>query len=132
MKIYLDTSFLISLYSPDINSGIAARAMHISKGDRVITTLVELEVVNALGLRVFRKVVSAAQAQASVVNFEKDLLDGILRLRPLSEQAFGRARELSRQSTARLGTRTADLLHVAAALEFGVDASTASTSSSAN
>ncbi len=122
MNIYLDTSFLISLYSPDINSGIAARAMHTSKGERVITTLVELEVVNALELRVFRKEVSAAQAGASVVDFEKDLLDGILRLRPLSEEVFGRARELSRQSTAKLGTRTADLLHVAAALEFGVDA----------
>ena len=28
---------------------------------------------------------------------------------------------MSRQTTAKLGTRTADLLHVAAALELGVD-----------
>jgi len=42
-------------------------------------------------------------------------------LRPLPEQAFDRARQLSRQPTAHLGTRTADLLHVAAALELGVD-----------
>ena len=122
MKIYLDTSFLVSLYSPDINSGTAARLMHASKGDRLITTLGELEVVNALGLRVFRKEVLAAQAQSSFNDFDKDMRNGVLQLRPLSEQVFDRARQLSRQTTARLGTRTADLLHVAAALDLGVEA----------
>ena len=39
----------------------------------------------------------------------------------LPELVFERARELSRQSTARLGTRTADLLHVAAAWELEAD-----------
>jgi predicted nucleic acid-binding protein len=119
--IYLDTSFLVSLYSSDVNFDTAVRVMQASKGDRLITPLGELEVVNALGLRVFRKEVSAAQAQASLDDFEKDLRDGILQLRPLPEQVFERARQLSRQTTARLGTRTADLLHVAAALELGVD-----------
>jgi predicted nucleic acid-binding protein len=119
--IYLDTSFLVSLYSPDINFDAAVRVMQASEGDRVITTLGALEVVNALGLRVFRNDVSPAQAQASLDDFEKDLRDGVLHLRPLPEQAFDRARELSRQTTARLGTRTADLLHVAAALEVGAD-----------
>lgn len=38
--------------------------------------------------------------------------------RPLSDQIFERAHQLSRQTTARLGNRTADLLHVAAALEL--------------
>jgi len=59
--IYLDTSFLVSLYSSDVNSDTAVRVMQASKGDRLITPLGELEVVNALGLRVFRKEVSAAQ-----------------------------------------------------------------------
>ena len=119
--IYLDTSFLVSLYSSDVNFDTAVRVMQASKGDRLITPLGELEVVNALGLRVFRKEVSAAQAQSSLDDFENDLRDGILQLRPLPEQVFERARQLSRQTTARLGTRTADLLHVAAALELGVD-----------
>jgi predicted nucleic acid-binding protein len=70
---------------------------------------------------VFRKEVAAAQAEASLGDFEKDLRDGVLQLRPLPEQAFERARQLSRQTTTRIGTRTADLLHVAAALELGVD-----------
>jgi predicted nucleic acid-binding protein len=121
LKIYADTSFLVSLYSPDANSAAAARTMQASTGDRFVTSLGELEVVNALGLRVFRKEVSAVQAQSSLTDFEKDLRDGVFQLRGLPEPVFERARQLSRQTTAKLGTRTADLLHVAAALELGVD-----------
>jgi predicted nucleic acid-binding protein len=121
LKIYADTSFLVSLYSPDANSAAAARTMQASTGDRFVTALGELEVVNAMGLRVFRKEVSAVQAQSSLTDFEKDLRDGVFQLRGLPEPVFERARQLSRQTTAKLGTRTADLLHVAAALELGVD-----------
>jgi predicted nucleic acid-binding protein len=121
LKVYADSSFLVSLYSADANGAAAARTMETATGECLITTLGELEVVNAFGLRVFRKEVSAAQAQESVTDFEKDLRDGILQLRRLEESFFERARQLSRQTTARLGTRTADLLHVVAALELGVD-----------
>jgi predicted nucleic acid-binding protein len=121
LTIYADTSFLISLYSPDVNSRAAARTMQASKGIRFVSTFGELEMVNALRLRVFRKEVSAAQAQSSLADFERDLGDGVFQLRQLPELVFERARQLSRQTTARLGTRTADLLHVAAALELGAD-----------
>ena len=87
----------------------------------MVTILGELEVVNAFELRIFRKEASAAQARSSLIDFEKDLRDGIFQLRGLPEQAFERARQLSRSTTAKLGTRTADLLHVAAALELGID-----------
>jgi predicted nucleic acid-binding protein len=121
LKIYADSSFLVSLYGADSNSTAAMHTMEASAGERFVTTLGELEVVNAFGLRVFRKEVSAAQARESVSDFERDLRDGILQLRELSDPIFERARLLSRQTTAKLGTRTADLLHVAAALELGVD-----------
>ena len=121
MKIYADSSFLVSLYSADSNWATATRAMQASTGECFVSTLGELEVVNAFGLRVFRKEVSAVQAQSSVIDFEKDLRDGILQLRGLSDSMFERARQLSQETTAKLGTRTADLLHVAAALELGAD-----------
>ena len=121
MKIYTDTSFLVSLYSPDVNSAVAVRTMQASGGDRLVTIFGELEVVNAMQLRIFRKEVSAAQAQSSLDDFEKDLRTGVFQLRGLSEPLFEQARQLSRRTTAKLGTRTADLLHVAAALELGAD-----------
>ena len=121
MKIYADASFLVSLYSPDANSAAAARAVKASTGERFVTILGELEVLNAFGLRVFRKEVTVAQARSSLTDFEKDLRDGLFQLRGLPDPIFERARQLSRQTTAKLGTRTADILHVAAALELGVD-----------
>jgi len=121
LRVYVDTSFLISLYSLDGNSAAAARTMATSQGDHLVSTLCELEVANALELRVFRKEVAAAQARSSATVFENDLRDGVFQLQPLTEQAFEKARQLSRQHTARLGTRTADLLHVAAALDLRAD-----------
>ena len=121
MTIYADASFLISLYSPDANSAAAAATMYSSSGDHYISVFGELETINALQLRVFRKELSASQSLSSWKAFEADIRDGVFQLRPLSDQVFERARQLSRQTTARLGTHTADLLHVAAALELDAD-----------
>jgi predicted nucleic acid-binding protein len=120
LKTYADPSFIVGLYSPDANSHAAARTMQ-APAERFVTTFGELEVVNAMGLRIFRKEVSPAQAQSSLLEFEQDLRDGVFQLRELSDPILERAQQLSRQTTAKLGTRTADLLHVAAALELGVD-----------
>jgi len=95
--------------------------MHSSKGTHVISTLVELETFNAVELRVFRKEITPGEALQAARAFEKDVSDGVFGLRPLTEQCFERARQISRQNTAALGTRTADLLHVASALTIGVD-----------
>jgi predicted nucleic acid-binding protein len=121
LKVYADPSFIVSLYSPDANSAAAAHTMQAASADRFVTTFGELEVINAMGLRIFRKEVSPAQARSSLLEFEKDCRDGIFQVRGLTDSVLERARQLSRQTTAKLGTRTADLLHVAAALELGVD-----------
>jgi len=121
MKIYADTSFLLALYSPDANSAAAAQTMRSSAGEIYVTVLGELEVVNAMRLRVFRKELSESQVQSSLDDFGKDMRTGILQLRPLPAQVFERADYLSREATARRGARTAELLHLAAAIELGVD-----------
>ena len=92
-----------------------------SSGERYITVFGELEVVNALHLRVFRKELSGSQVQSSLSDFEKDMRDGIFLLRPLPKQVFEQAGDLSRATTACLGIRAVDLLHVAAALELAAD-----------
>ena len=120
--IYLDTSLLVSLYTPDANTAAAWAAMQSAQTTLMITPLVELEVINALELRVFRKEISIAHAEASSTDFAKDLSSKVYLLRGLPESAFECARQLSRNLTAKLGTRTADLLHVAAAIELGAAA----------
>ncbi|HEY6302203.1 MAG TPA: hypothetical protein VIX14_03980 [Terriglobales bacterium] len=79
----------------------------------------ELEVVNAFGLRVFPKQATPAEANSALNNFEGDLREGLFLLRGLPERIFEQARQLSQPTTAKLGTRTADLLRLAAALELG-------------
>ncbi len=119
MSFYFDTSFVVSLYAADSNSVVAARVMPPSANGLWLTTFTELEVVNALGLCVFRKVLSTSLALESLRAFEQDLRNGIFQLRPLTEAVYVRARQLSRETTPHLGTRASDLLHVAAALESG-------------
>src|SRR5207302_11411637 len=92
-----------------------------SAGERFVTILGELELLTAFGLRALRKEVTAAQAQSSLSDSEKDLRAGLFQLRGLPDRVFERARQLSRQTTPKLGPSAADLLHVAAAIELGVD-----------
>ena len=121
LKVYLDTSFLISLYSPDANSTAAAHLMQASGNRHLVSTLTELEAINALQLRVFRKEISPAEAKSSRRDFEKDLREGVFQLIRLQDEMFQRAQQISRRTTPRLGTRTSDLLHVAAAVELKAD-----------
>jgi predicted nucleic acid-binding protein len=121
LTTYFDTSFLVSLYSQDANSEAALAALEASRGPRLVTTLGELEVLNAVLLRVFRSEISHAQQGLGIGNFERDLRAAVFELRSLPEQVFARARQLSQQHTTKLGIRTADVLHVAAAMEMGAD-----------
>lgn len=122
MSIYLDSSFLISLYSADGNTSIAIDTVRVVRQPLLITVLTELEFVNGLGLQVFRKQIFPAEAQLSNDTFERNLQNGAFQLKPLPENVFERSRSLSRKTTPQRGTRAADLLHVAAALELGATA----------
>jgi predicted nucleic acid-binding protein len=58
LSTYVDTSFLVSLYCIDANTSAAAHWMQGFKGTLLITTFGDLEFINAIGLRVFRKEIS--------------------------------------------------------------------------
>jgi predicted nucleic acid-binding protein len=82
----------------------------------LITPLGELELVNAVQLRLFRKEVRPAEARAANAAFRADLHAGVFAMRALPEEVFTRARQLASKWTAKLGTRSLDILHVAAAI----------------
>lgn len=95
--------------------------MRSSRGDHLVTTFAELELVNALQLRIFRKELSSDQVKLALQMFAADLRAPLLQLTSLPDQVFERARQVALRTTAQLGTRTADLVHVAAALELKAD-----------
>jgi hypothetical protein len=53
LRVYADTSFLVSLYNPDVHTTRAADQMGRLRGIVLLTPLAEL--TNALKLRIFRK-----------------------------------------------------------------------------
>jgi predicted nucleic acid-binding protein len=121
LSAYADTSFLASLYVLDDNSALAAARMKRAKLPLLITAFGELELTNAVALRLFRKELSASQAKAAHALIRKDLEDGVLMVSPLPASAFERAKRIARRQTPRLGTRTLDVLHVASAVVLQVD-----------
>jgi predicted nucleic acid-binding protein len=119
--VYADTSFLASLYFPDAHSAEAVRRMERLPLPVLVTPLIELELVNARQLRLFRKEVQPADAQAADAAFRADLRNGVLAMRPLTEEVFVRAVQLASEWTAKLGTRSLDILHVVAAITLRAD-----------
>jgi len=119
---YLDSSLLVSIHGLDGNSMLASTAFTSISQMPVITTLCQLEVINALNLRAFRKQITARAVVEAIRGFEEDLLSGVYEVRTIPEGSFVRALELSQKTTQRLGTRSSDILHVAAALELGAKA----------
>jgi len=122
LSAYADTSFLVSLYVLDANSARAAAQMKQVELPMLLTPLGEVELSNALYLRLFRNELVASKIGAAQALFTKDIEGGILELRSLSQAAYDRAKVMARKHTPRLGTRTLDILHVASALVLKADA----------
>ena len=86
------------------------------RGALLMTQLGELELCNALELRVFRKEATTTEIRRALTNFEEHIRDGFFELEAVPATVYERARRITRKHTATLGLRTLDILHVAAAL----------------
>jgi predicted nucleic acid-binding protein len=118
LSAYLDTSVLVSLYTLDANSARAAALMKEIQEPVLLTLFGELEMTNALELRVFRRELTAAQRDAARLAFREDIASGVYIVKPLPTAAFEMAQRIARARTAKVGARTLDILHVASALVF--------------
>jgi hypothetical protein len=118
---YADTSFLASLYVLDGHSALAAARMKRAKLPLLLTPFGELELANALALRIFRKELSPTHIKGAQALFAKDCEDGVLVIKLLPSRAYTLAKQIARRQTPRLGTRTLDVLHVASALALDAD-----------
>jgi hypothetical protein len=121
MKAYADTGFLCSLYAPDAHTGATVARIKRQTLPLPVTWLHQLEFRNALRLRVFRKEITPAQRDASLNAMLADLAANVLAhaATPLMDLTI-EAERLSVLHSERLGTRSLDILHIAAALVLGI------------
>ena len=117
MVAFADTGFIVSLYLEETTSKAADAALGDKRESLPLTPLIALELRNAFNRAVQRGRITAAQRDALWQDVETDIASGFLVPTPI---AFGplhdKARQLSDRHTPVLGTRSLDLLHVAAAL----------------
>jgi len=121
LSAYADTSFLVSLYTPDANSASAAAQMKRLRTPLFLTPFGEVELLNALELRIFRREITPTEIKAARAAFRDDIKTGVYALTPLPGAAFEKAKEIASRHTPKLGSRTLDILHVATALVLGAD-----------
>lgn len=120
MNHYADSSFLVSCYVPDTNTAKAKTWLSHTGTPLIFTALHTLEVRNAFKLGVFRGLFSAADAATTWGNLEKDLRSGRLIKTAVNwPVAFRIATQLSERHSAVIGTRSLDVLHIAAAKTLG-------------
>ena len=88
----------------------------------VFTALHALEVRNAFKLGIFRELLTVTDANAAWTNLQRDLRSGrLVRTAVKWPSAFRLAARLSEQHSATRGTRSLDILHVAAAKAMRVE-----------
>lgn len=120
MNAYADTGFLCSLYAPDAHTKRASHRMARQALPLHFVWLHQLELRNALRLRVFRGEITGAQRDLSLNLLLADLASGVLaNTAPSNSTMMTEAERLSASHSESLGTRSLDILHVASALVLG-------------
>ena len=117
MVAFADTGFIASLYLEESTSQAADAALGERRGPLPLTPLAMLELRNSFNRAVQRQRITAAERDALWQDVEEDIASGFLAPTPVAaEPLHETARRLSDRYTPTLGTRSLDLLHVAAAL----------------
>lgn len=120
MSIYADTSFVVSLYLPDRHSAETEQRM-ASKPQVWLTPLHIAEWTHAVSQHIFRKEISMQEARQAHAELERDRRNALWLEAGLPESVWEICTALARKHGPKLGLRTLDSLHVAAALEFGAE-----------
>lgn len=116
MNHYADSSFLVSCYLLDANTAQAKAWLSRTGVPLAFTALHGLEVRNAFKLGVFRGLFTSADGAAAWGNLESDLRSGrLVRTTVKWPVALRIAARFSERHSATVGTRSLDILHVAAA-----------------
>ena len=114
---YADSSFLARVYTPHLDSDKALTWMQKAKDPLPFTPLHQLELRNAVRLRVFRGEINVEQRKLALLEIESDLASAVLAHLPIPwTDALRASEELGAKHTEKLGVRSIDLLHIGIAL----------------
>jgi predicted nucleic acid-binding protein len=117
LSVYADTSFFVSIYIPDRHSSRTEQLL--SGKPRVwLTSFHRAEWAHAIAQHLFRKELSPIEARRVKAEFERDRRSGLWLEVNLPDSAWEICADLANRHGSRLGCRTLDSLHVAAALEL--------------
>lgn len=120
MSVYLDTSFLVSLYLNDHHSR-ESRARIASAPALWFTPLHLAEWEHVIGQHILRGELSLSEAQRVSAKLEEHRAAGRWLSVPVPEDALEVCSKLAREFGPKLSMRTLDTLHVACALELKAD-----------
>lgn len=120
MKVYFDTGILLKSYVFEADSPQAIALIDAAGEPVVFSHVHQLEIPNAIRLKRFRGEITKQEETKAIRAFQADI-DAQRLVRPDYDLAgvFFRAEELSARYSALMGTRSLDVLHVAAALQCG-------------
>jgi uncharacterized protein len=113
--IYADTSLLLPVYVPEVNSQLANAAIEGAEG-LLISDLTVAEFMVGLARKVKLGELSSDRAQEVQATFEQHMAEGFLQRLPLVGKHSEAAGELASRSSVIL--RTLDALHLAIAIEW--------------
>lgn len=117
MVAYADTGFLVSLYLAETTSKAADAALGPNRQPLPVIPLGMLEMRNAFNLAVKWQRLTPAERDTLWQDVEADLASGFLVPTTVSAaELHATARTLSDRYSPTVGTRSLDLLHVAAAV----------------
>jgi hypothetical protein len=120
LNAYFDTGILVKLYCAEVNTPEAVKLVELFSPPIAFTHWHEIELKNALRLKLFRKEMTAGELEKGLDNLYSDLASGLLQKASSDFTAvFRTANTLSENHSTSLGCRTLDILHVAAAVVIG-------------
>jgi len=116
VKSYFDTSVLVKLYIPEEDSGETCALIQKRGKSIIINSLQETELKNAFTLKAFRGDISQEELDKLLDKINKDFsMNRLKRVNVDWIKLWEMARDYSLKYTKKIGCRTLDILHVAAA-----------------
>lgn len=117
--VYVDTSVIVTLYVKEKYSRKAADWIRNNDEAMPLTPFHELEFINAVNLKLFRKAITETQA-GSIFSRLSEHQQGGVYYQPLINwpEVMPRSIALSKRHTSDLGSRSLDIVHVALALSI--------------